>query len=145
MKGAIKDDHIPLNKYKLSIVGLPDLTAVAAGGMEEELNTVDLPDRTKASGGESAPSELVVTIPMHHTVERIAMEGWFQEGKDPVSPTYKKTGVLIWTSNSDSTLATYTVDGVFISKRVTPDGEMANEGEMATIEYTLSIDTIVAV
>jgi len=145
MKGAIKPDHIPLSKYSLSIIGLPPLTAVAASGMEEELNTIELPDRTKASGGESAPSELVVTIPMHHTVERMAMEGWFQEGKDPVSPTYKKTGVLIWTSGTGNTLATYTVDGVFVSKRVTPDGEMGNEGEMATLEYTLSIDTIVAV
>jgi hypothetical protein len=142
MKGALKEDHIPLNKYTLTIVGLPTLTVVSAGGMEEELNTVDLPDRTKASGGESTPSEMVVTIPMHHTIERVAMEGWFQEGKDPVSPGYKKTGVLIWKSGTGNILATYNVDGVFITKRTTPDGEMENGGEMATIEYTLSVDTI---
>lgn len=145
MKGAILPDHIPVNKYRLIVPGLPPLTPVEIGGLEDELQTTDLPDRTKATGGNRGTVEFTLSIPAHHTVERLAMELWFQEGQDPVLPTYKKAGTLILQSLSGQNFASYTLPGLFIMKRTTPDLEMANEGEMAVIEYTMSSDDVIPI
>lgn len=142
MKGAIKPDHISTNKYELLILGMPSLTTVEITGLEDELQTTELPDRTRASGGNTGPTEFDVIIPMHHTVERAAMEIWFREGQDPVLPTYKKGGTLIYKSISGNSFSSRTLIGVFVTKRADPDLEMEGEGEMASITYTLSVDKI---
>ncbi len=147
MKGAIKPNHIPVNKFTL-VIGdalIPPLTIVELSGIEEELQTVDLPDRTKASGGNTGPSEFTMTIPMHHVLEQAALELWWVQCQDPVATGYKKPGTLI--HNSIETLIgvqgkSYTLDGMFLSKRVLPDLDMANEGEQANVEWTVSVDTI---
>jgi len=145
MKGTIQPDHMPVNNFELLIIGLPPLTPIEVSGLEDELETVDLPDRTKASGGNRKASEFTMKIPMHHTVEMAACEIWFVEGQDPILPTYKKGGTLIHKSLSGNVMRTYTIIGVFISKRVLPDLEMANEGEMAAVEYTVSVDDILPI
>jgi len=145
MKGAISPDHIPVNKYRLVVAGLPPITAVEIGGLEDELETVDLPDRTRATGGNRKTVEFTLSIPAHHTIERLAMEAWFQEGQDPVLPSYKKAATLILISLSGQGFASYTLPGLFVQKRVTPDLEMANEGDMATIEYSMSADDVIPI
>ena len=142
MKGVLAPDHIPKNKYTLRVLGLPPITFTAVGGLEEELETVDLPDRTRASGGNTKPIEFTVRVPTHHVVERIAMENWYQEGKDPVLPTYKKVGTLTKRSLSNIAFVSYIITGLFISDRKTQDLEMENEGELDEIEYTLSGDNV---
>ncbi len=142
MKGVIKADHIPVNKFSLIIIGLPPLTPTEISGMEDELETTDLPDRTTASGGNRGPTEFTMMIPAHHTVEIAACEVWFREGQEPVLPTYKKAGVLIMRSLSGANLRLRTIVGAYISKRTDPDLELANEGEMASIEYTVKVDDI---
>lgn len=143
MKGAIQPGHIPVNKFTLQFVGLPPLTVTDASGIEEELNTVDLPDRTKASGGNTNPVETTITIPLHHTVEVAAMESWYAESQDPVTPTYKKMGSLLMESVAlVGASRTYNLVGCFPTKRKMPDLEMKNDGEMASVEWTISIDYI---
>lgn len=142
MKGAINQDHIPVNKYQLIILGLPPLTPTEISGMEDELQTTDLPDRTRASGGNRGPTEFTMMIPMHHTVERLACEAWYQEGQEPVVPSYKKAGTLIMKSLSGQNAVTHSLVGAFISKRTLPDLEMENDGEMAVVEYTVSVDDV---
>jgi len=142
MKGTIKPDHIPVNKYKLLVLGLPEITATEISGLEDELQTTELPDRTVASGGNRGPTEFTIMVPMHHTVEQAAMEVWFRESQDPVLPTYKKAGTIIHYSISGQVDRTYSLIGVFPSKRATPDLEMANEGEMAAVEWTLKVDDV---
>ncbi len=145
MKGAIKSDHIALNNYELIVLGLPPITPVTIGGLEEELTTVDLPDKTKASGGSKNTSETEVELPMHHAIEQAAMELWFKQCQDPVSSNYKKDATLIHKSISGSTIRTYSLIGIFIMARATPDLEMVNDGEMANVTWTLSIDDILPV
>lgn len=145
MKGAIKPDHIPVNNYELLMLGLPSLTPVEISGLEDGLQTTELPDRTRASGGNRGPLEFDITIPMHHTVEQAAMEIWFREGQDPVLPTYKKVGSLIHKSISGSILRTYTLIGAFVSKRALPDLEMGAEGEQANVVYTISVDDMLPI
>jgi hypothetical protein len=145
MKGALQGDHIPLNKYQLIVLGMPELTFTEIGGLEEELETVDLPDRTVASGGQTKPVEFTAMLPAHHMVQQAAMELWFKEGQDPVLSTYKKTGTLMLKSISGNTIRTYSLLGLFVSKRATPDLEMANEGEMAGIEWTFKADQMLPI
>jgi hypothetical protein len=144
MKGVIHPDHIPRNKYQLLVDGMPDFTFLTVGNLEEELETVDLPDRTTASGGNTKPIEFTAAIPTHHTEERDAMEAWYQEGQDPVDPGYKKTAILVKQSISEFQTVAYTLIGTYPCKRNTSELEMANEGELDQIEWTFKSDQIIA-
>jgi hypothetical protein len=142
MKGAIEPDHISLNKFDLRVLGMIPLIAVSVSGIEDELETVTLPDRTVASGGNRGPVEFEITIPMHHGAAFLAMEAWFREGQDPVSPTYKKPCTMTHSSLSGETRRGFALIGCFVKGRSTPDVEMENEGEMATVVYKMSADDI---
>jgi hypothetical protein len=142
VKGTIRPDHIPVNKYEMRIVGLVPLTIVEMDGIEDTLQTVDLPDRTVASGGNRESTEFNIKIPMHHTSEVAAMEAWFRESQDPVSPSYKKAGTLVHKSLSGIITRGYSLAGVFPAARVLPDLEMENEGELAVIEYKMKADDV---
>ena len=144
MKGDIKADHIPLNKYQLVVLGtvVPFFTFTEISGIEEELETVDLPDRTVATGGQTKSVEFTAKCPLHHLAKQAALELWYSQGKDPVDPAYKKAATLIHMSGSGSVLRTYSLSGVFLSKRALPDLSMENEGELATNEWTFKADEI---
>lgn len=142
MKGEIQPDHIPLNKYEFQVVGLGIFTAVEISGIEDELETTQLPDRTVASGGNRGPTEFELTLPMHHDAENALMEVWYRESQDPVLPTYKKPCTLIHQRLSGTGQRSYTLVGVFPKKRTLPDLEKANEGEMATVVWTMSADDV---
>jgi hypothetical protein len=145
LKGRVKPDHIPVNKFTLFAAGVPPIEFIQVSGIEEELQTVELPDRTNASGGHTAPVEFTAMSMMHHLIEQAALELWLKEGQDPVSPLYKKVGTLIHKSLTGGTLRTYTLTGLFISKRKLPDLDMANEGEAAMIEWTFKADNVLPV
>ena len=145
LKGIIQPNHVPLNKFQLFVVGIPQIVFVQVSGIEEQLDVVDMPDRTKASGGNTKPVEFTGMTMMHHVVERVALESWFKEGQDPVTPTYKKIGTLIHKGIRDNILATFTLPGLFITGRKLPDLDLANEGEPAMIEWTFSADDILPV
>lgn len=142
MKGAVLPQHIPVNNYELLIEGLPALLFTEVSGAERETETVDMPDRTVASGGNEKPSEVTVMMFEHHAVELQAMEAWRREGIDPVTETYKKTGTLIKRTIGGAVATTQTWIGVLVKKRKDPDLDLANEGEPAMVEWTLSIDKI---
>lgn len=137
MKAVIQPDHIPLNKFQLLVLGLPTFTFTALAGLEEELDVVDLPDRTVASGGRTQPQEFTVMLPTHHITEQAAMELWFQESQDPVLPTYKKPATLLLPSISGQIVRSYSLIDVFPSKRTLPDVDFDNDGELSQIEWTL--------
>ena len=143
MKGDIRADHIPVNKYVFAVLGLIDMTVTAVSGLEDELQTTELPDRTRASGGNRGPTEFEITIPAHHLSEQVAMELWFRESQDPVLPTYKKPCTLTLKSISGNLIYSISLIGVFPTKRGTPDLEMANEGELAGIVWSMSADDVI--
>jgi hypothetical protein len=82
---------------------------------------------------------------MHHLAEQLALEGWFKEGQDPITPTYKKAGSLLHKSGTGKTIRSYSLIGLWISKRVTPELDMENEGEMATVTYTFQWDDVLPI
>ncbi len=142
MKGLIKENHIPLNNYRLMVLGL-GFTITELSGIEEEIQVVDLPDRTKASGGTRPPIEFTINTPMHHLTEQVLLESWYKEAQDPVLSSYKKVGTLLMFSNTGDIRRSFTLTGLFIFKRTLPDMSMENEGEMAGVEWTLSADDII--
>jgi len=144
MKGQISADHIPVSKYQLLVVGLPPITFTEISGIEEELQTTDLPDKTTASGGETGPiDDFTAMVPVHETIQIAALESWYSLCKDPVSPAYKKEGTLILQSISGSIVRSYAIINIFPRKRVLPDLEMENEGEIALMEWTFRADEII--
>lgn len=142
MKGAISGNHIPVNHWELLITGMPPLTIIEQSGVEDELEKIKLPDRTVASGGNRGPVEVDVTMPMHHTVEQVAMEAWYKSSQDPILPTYKLAGTLIHYNVGGEAGRVFGLFGIFPFKRTTSDLEMGNEGEMATVVWSLSIDNV---
>lgn len=142
MKGEIQPDHMPVNKYTFAVIGLIPFTAVELSGIEDELETTELPDRTVASGGNRKATEFTAMVPMHHTAEQAALEIWYRESQDPVSPGYKKPVTLTHHSLSGNNNRTYSLAGVFPKKRKMPDLERKNEGEIALVEWTFSADDV---
>jgi hypothetical protein len=145
LRGSIQEDHIPSNKYKLIIVGLPDITFTEISELEQEVGVVELPDRTRASDGATKPTEITVKVPLHHTLEIAAMEAWYIEGQDPKTPTYKKVGTLIQTSGTGARIRSNSLVGVWISKKKGSALSMESEGDMTANEYTLQIDNVLPI
>jgi hypothetical protein len=143
LKGTILPGHIPVNKYTLQVIGLPPLVVTKIGGLEEELETAELPDRTQHSNGQTKPLEVTIEIMMHHPIERLALEQWLTDGKDPVAVDYKKNAVLVYLPNSVVGLpAAYGLTGCFLKSRKTADADMANDSDAQTIEYVMCIDSV---
>lgn len=142
LKGKIKDDHMPVNAPELRVPGVPPLTLVNADEIEETLQTVDLPDRTVASGGQREPLEFNIMIPMHHSEEITAMELWYKQGQDPVLPGYKRTGTYIWPSLTGQTRRSFMLLGLFVAGRTIPAKDMTNEGELALATYRMRASDI---
>lgn len=144
-KGTIKADKFSVNKFELLVVGLPIFTVTKVSGLEEELEVAELPDRTRVTGGNTKGAEFTATMPLHHTIEQVAMELWFKEGQDPVSPLYKKPVTLLFKSDTGRVLRSFTMAGVFPRKRALPELDMKAEGEAVTIMWTFSYDEIMPV
>lgn len=142
LKGSVQPGHIPVNNYELIVIGLPAILFTQVSGLEQETQTVDLPDRTKASGGNEPAVEFTALSFEHHRVEVAGLEFWRREGQDPVSQNYKKIGTLIKKNIHGAISSTRTLIGLWIIKRKDPDLDLANEGEPAMIEWTFSADKV---
>jgi hypothetical protein len=142
MKGAIKADHMPTNKFDFKVVGLLKLTAVTISGIEEEILSVDLPDHTTASSGEKGAIEFELELPVHHTAEFAAMELWYKEAQDPISPTYKKPATLTFLSISGRAKRSFTIVNCWVGGRDLPDLNMEDEGDIALVKYKMKADEL---
>lgn len=145
MKQVLAPDHIPVNKYQLIVVpGPPKINFITIAGLEEELEVVDLPDRTKASGGNTKAIEFTATHSIHELPGDIYLEAWFKEAEF-ATPTYKRGGTLLVTSISGLVTRSFNMIGLFPGKRKTADLEMANEGELNVKEWTFFCDRMIPV
>lgn len=142
MKQVLQPDHLPRNNFVLRPTGIHALTLIEMSGIEEEIEAVELPDRTFASGGHTKPFEFTFSIPAHHRAEVAAVYRWYQDCQEPVDPTYKKDAVYTIYSISASSTLSYVIEGMFLCKWKTSDNEASNEGEMHTIEITAKGDRL---
>jgi len=144
MKGDIRDDHIPVNKFSLMVVGMPALTVTELSGIEIELQTTTLPDRTVRSGGNTLPVEFTAKMVLHHLEQSVAMNLWFEQAKSSL-PGYLRTATLIAFSASGSILRSWAITNMFPSKDAVPDFDMNNEGEYAGDTWTFKADDVLPI
>lgn len=140
LKNVIQPDHAPINKYELSILGLPKIIFTKVSGMEQETKKSTLPDTTSVSGGECDPFEITCEVPIHHDAEVQALEDWHQEGKAPVTATYKKPGTMTYKRISGAVARAYSLEGMWVTKLKYPDADMSDAETPAVIEVTISVD-----
>ena len=50
---------------------------------------------------------------------------------------------FVWKNIHGEPAATWALSGLAVSKRATPDAEMANDGDMAAIEWTFKYDSMI--
>ena len=143
IKAFLQGNHIPNNRFTLGVVGLPLLNFTTMTMPEEELDVVELPDRTFASGGRTKPVEFSGMIPGHHTAEVALMLAWLKlEGVDPVFSTYKKPCTITMYRIDGSIGAVWELDGVFPFKYKASDMDTNSDGDMVTYEFTFKADQI---
>lgn len=144
IKQVLKENRVPVNRYQLIITpfSVPDVTLVSIGGLEEELDAAELPDRTVRSGGRSKPVEFDIAQPSHHDLEVAAMEAWYAMCKLAL-PGYIRQGLLILFDESGLVpRRKRTLPNIWLKKRAEPDLEMDSEGDMHTITWTCQADQI---
>lgn len=140
LKGVIQKDVIAGNKYKVLFDG-DEVLCVSVSAVEETLQTMDLPDGTRASGGRTEASEFTAIVPAHHNEDVAKMEIWWQSCQDPVLPTAYKTTSIIGTSTMGTTIRNDTHFGCFITGRTGAEYSLEDGGTtMTVIEYTISTD-----
>ena len=144
LKGKIKENHIPLNKFELIVAGLPKITLTSTEGIDEEIAVIEMPDRTSRSGGQTKPIKFSGKIPMHHDVEVAALEIWYKQAQDPVQEGYLKAGsMMFYRSNGDP--RPFELINLWISGRSIPGGDMGNEGEPAMLTFKFEADEVTPV
>lgn len=137
-------DHIPVNDFELIVPGGPPiLNFITMDGFENELETVDLPDRTTASGGNTKPIEFPATHPKHHTAEDVFLHAWHQQSVAAL-PGYKKACTLLIRSVSGLNVRSYNLLGMYPFKWKIADKDSENEGEMDVTEWTFKADLPIA-
>ena len=143
IKNQIQELRIPVNKFQLIVQpGVGQITVISLTGLEEELDAPELPDRTIRSGGRSKPVEIDVVQPMHHTSEVLLMEAWWNLCKYSVAG-YLRLGMLIQMNETGIPTKRWTLPNIWIKKRAHSDLELENDGEMATITWTMQTDQII--
>lgn len=153
LKGTIPPGHIPANQYEMLIGGSPPYPGrfipTSVKGLEKELETVDLPDRTHASGGQTKPGMMTITVPLHDRMANGYMNFWHKQGMAPVDPNYKKPVTLVYKSIHHGSLGggafqpvVRTIIGVFCKKPSTDDLAMKDEGNMVEQTWMLPYDDI---
>lgn len=151
LKNTIAGSHIPDNLFKLTPVYPPfptGLTIIKISGIKEELENSDMPDRTWATGGQTKPISFTVEVPMHHAVEQIYWEDWYQAGQanQGVRDDYKRdcnlTNIPITGLTGSGFVRLWGISGVGIVSRELPDLDMNGEGKLTTIKYEMKADSI---
>lgn len=144
LKGKIEEKHYPLNKVQLLVSGLPEIVITTTDDIEENLTVVTMPDRTKRSGGQTDAIEFTGMLPMHHEAQRLALDFWYKQGKDPVQDGYRKAGSLVFT-RVDGRILPFEFTNLWISGRTVPGSDMSNDGEAAILTYKFQADEITPV
>ena len=142
IKGTIQTDVFPTSKYVLIIGGMMPLTILSIGALEEELETIELPDRTRVSNGNTKPLSFDVVTPAHHLEEQIQWEEWWSECKNPVSSLAYRIGTMAQLSASESVFRTSSMSGLFIMKKSASELDMANDSDFSKITWTLSANDV---
>ena len=88
MKAVFNPDAVTVNRFTLDIPGLKPILFDTVSTTELDIDTADMPDRTRISGGRTAPGEFTATILAGEGQGNLDLERWFEEAIDPIAPGY---------------------------------------------------------
>lgn len=141
-KGDLAPGYIPINKFSLSVTGLlTEMKVIEVSGIEQELETVDLPDKTVATSGRVGATEFTVKIPAHEE-QMSTLDTWWKDCQGDVAAGYKKSATLSLMDTFGAAKSNWSISGMFPTKRALPELNAANEGEMAMVEWTFKADDV---
>lgn len=141
IKNVIQENRIQMNSYSVDISpGVGNIMFVSVGALDDELDKTELPDRTMRSGGRGKPFEFDVVQPAHHDVEVALMEAWWADCQEPVAPDYLKILTYTKYDGRGSPRRQLVCNNAWISKKSESESDLNNEGDMATITWTIQVD-----
>jgi len=143
IKGVLEQNHIPVNKYELGVPDVGTFTFTKISSFDREINMVDLPDRTRASGGVENAVEFTATLPKHHLAEKMLIENWYRMAT--AGTKYKYAATLTEYRLNGEVGSTLMFTNLWVQKITEPEKDMANEGEMAVIEITFQADEVTVI
>jgi len=136
IKGQVLAGAAPRSKFRVSILGLPPFYATKFTGLESELETVELADRTMQSAGNTKASTADVAGYVHHAIEAAAWDAWWVQSQAG-APGYKRGAVVEVLGPSDVPVAIYALAGVFPTKWSLGDLDKTST-EATEITYSLA-------
>jgi hypothetical protein len=116
---------------------------VEVSGIEQELETVELPDKTVVTSGRLGVTEFTIKMPAHESTAMAAMDAWWKlcYGTN-TTLGYKKDATLTLLDTYGDSKSTWAISGLFPTKRSLPELNAASEGEMAMAEWTFKADDV---
>jgi len=144
MKQLIGKDHIPANKFTLGLsptIGIPLIEFTEVSGLESEIETAELPDKTAVSGGRTTSGEFTAKVMMHNLKEVSALIRWWKDSQDPVRPDYKRQGILTYRSLTNRIFIPFWIQGMFPKTITLPDATL-EEVTPQQLEVTFVFDEI---
>jgi hypothetical protein len=146
-KGELSVGYIPNNKFILSIpeLGVGDLKIIEVSGIEQELETVELPDKTVATSGRAGIIEFTIKIPAHEDGSIAAINRWFMGCRGNVASDYKKDGTLTLQNTFGTTVSSWTISGMFPTKRTLPELNSSGAGDLTMAEWAFKADDVVKI
>lgn len=145
IKGELSQGYIPINKFSMVVEGIASMTVIEVSGIEQELETVDLPDKTVATSGRAGTTEFSIKVPAHEDVTMAALDTWWKSCQGDVAMDYKKKATLSLLDTFGLPKANWSISGMFPTKRALPELNAGSEGEMAMAEWTFKADDVVKV
>lgn len=143
IKNVIQENRIQMNKFSFQAQpGVGAITLVSIGELAKELDKADLPDRTSRSGGRVKQATTELVQPAHHDLEVLAMDAWFAECQDPVTPTHLKIVTIVKFDQAGLPRRVLTLTNCWLSNKVESEMDLDNDGDQATITWTLEYDNI---
>ncbi len=138
IKGEALPDPALRGQFRVSFIGMPPIYATKFTGLEFEIETTDLADRTRHSAGATGAGEAVCSGYLHHTIEAVAWEAWFDASRNG-SPGYKRDGTLEILGADGIPRAIYSLVGVWPKKWAIGDFDKTSK-DSVEVAFTLSID-----
>lgn len=143
-KGEVEAGSALTNKFRLEIIGGPNIYFSRVGEEAMEIKMAKMPDYTMQTTGQSDAIETEVDIMPHHEADRVYMEAWIADTLAG-GPTHKRAGIMHHLGANDQPVFSHFWDGVVNRGRKRPEMNKGSDGEALVLTYSLTIDAILPV
>lgn len=144
-KGQVSADAALTNQYRLEIPGTPPIYFARVGEISRELVTTELADKTAQTTGQINVIETEADTYAHHVAERLALEALLTAATVG-APGHKIATALLFLLGADGQpRVTYSLAGLIVKGRKTPELNSGDDGAGVLLTWMLSIDDAIEV